>query len=312
MAKTYSQTYIFSKYRDYERSIYQFIINAERIDTKSSEFADILYDIKRRKISDHLAKIITSPNVVLCIHDGKPLPKSFKTFVASDVKENNKIKVFIDATDCIVYKNGIYVCNKLDWLVSYIINAISSYVYVMAENKMTGNTSIIKDGMEAWVNCFSYIIDRMYKISSVTQLKRRLDYLAALYYQVNILGKNLRTSHDSIVANAIRVSGITVQDAKVVDIMLNETDFDNIDIFVKALGRILKLKDIKTSNVVSYWMSAFGTGTVFALEYLPAFSMMMTNTYVGGYIDQQLSIEKIAGPSMVKFSKTILQIGASV
>ena len=40
--------------------------------------------------------------------------------------------------------------------------------------------------------------------------------------------------------------------------------------------------------------------------------MMMTNTYIGGYIDQQNSIEKIAGPSLVEFSKTILQIGASV
>jgi hypothetical protein len=39
---------------------------------------------------------------------------------------------------------------------------------------------------------------------------------------------------------------------------------------------------------------------------------MLTNTYVGGYIDQQMTIEKVAGTSMVTFSKTILQIGASV
>lgn len=313
MAKTYSQTYLFSQYGEYEKEIYKFIISAERINTKSAEFDDILYDLKRRKISDHLAKIITSDNVVVGINPtGKPLPKAFKAFVASDVKDGNKVKVFIDVTECVVYKNGVYVCNKLDWLVSYIINAMTSYIYVKAENKLTGNSSVLKDGCTAWVRCFSYIIDRMYKISTVPSIKSRVDYLAAIYYQTNILGKDLDKSEDSIKANAIRVSDINPKDARVVDMMIEEHDFDNIDTFVKAIGRIIQLKDIKTGNIVSYWMNAFGPGTVFALEYLPAFSAMMTNTYVGAYLDQQMTIEKIAGDSMVKFSKTILQIGASV
>ena len=313
MAKTYSQTYLFSKYGEYEKKIYEFIINAERIDTKSSEFDDILYDIKRRKISDHLAKIITSDNVVVAINPvGKSLPKTFKTFVASDVKNGNKVKVFIDVTDCVVYKNGVYVCNKLDWLVSYIISAMTAFIYVKAENKLLGNASILKDGCSAWTKCFSYIIDRMYKISTVPQIKRKVDYLAAIYYQVAIMCKDFDKNEDSIKANAIRISDIDASDARVVDIMIEDHDFDNIDKFVSALGRIIQFKDIKTANIVSYWMNAFGPGTVFALEYFPAFSSMMTNTYVGAYIDQQMTIEKIAGPSMVKFSKTILQIGASV
>jgi hypothetical protein len=312
MAKTYSQTYLFRQYAEYEKKIYEFIVTAERIDTKSAEFGDILYDIKRRKISDSIAKIITSDNVVVGISPNGALPKAFKAFVASDVKDGGKVKVFIDATDCIVYKNGVYVCNKLDWIVSYVINAMTSYIYVKAENKLTGNASILKDGCDAWVRCFSYIIDRMYKISTVRQLKYRLDYLSAIYYQVCIMCKDINKYEDSIKANAIRISNIDPKDARVVDIMIQENDFSNIDTFVKAIGRIVQLKDIKTSNIVSYWMSAFGPGTVFALEYLPAFSAMMTNTYVGAYLDQQVTIEKVAGTSMVNFSKTILQIGASV
>ena len=312
MAKTYSQTYLFGQYREYEKKIYEFIINAERIDTKSAEFDDILYDIKRRKISDHLAKIITSDNVVIAISPGKSLPKAFKAFVAADVKDNNKVKVFIDATECIVYKDGVYVCNKLDWLVSYIINAMTAFIYVKAENKLLGNASILKDGCEAWTNCFSYIIDRMYKISTVPNIKRRIDYLAAIYYQVAIMCKDFEKSEDAIKANAMRVSNIDTSDARVVDIMIEKHDFTNIETFVTAIGRIIQLKDIKVGNIVSYWMNAFGPGTVFALEYFPAFSAMMTNTYVGAYLDQQMTIEKIAGQAMVRFSKTILQIGASV
>ena len=313
MAKTYSQTYLFSQYGEYEKKIYEFIINAERIDTKSSEFDDILYDIKRRKISDHLAKIITSDNVVIAINtSATPIPKAFKAFVAADIKDNNKVKVFIDVSECIAYKEGVYVCNKLDWLVSYIINAMTAYIYVKAENKLLGNASILKDGCEAWKNCFSYIIDRMYKISTVPNIKRRVDYLAAIYYQVAIMCKDFEKSEDSIKANAIRVSNIDNNDARVVDIMIEKHDFTNIETFTNAIGRIIQLKDIKVGNIVSYWMNAFGPGTVFALEYFPAFSAMMTNTYVGAYLDQQMTIEKIAGQAMVRFSKTILQIGASV
>ena len=313
MAKTYSQTYLFSKYGEYEKKIYEFIINAERINTKSAEFDDILYDIKRRRISDHLAKIITSENVVVGINPtGRALPKAFKAFVAADVKDGNKVKVFIDVTECVVYKNGVYVCNKLDWLVSYIINAMTAYIYVKAENKLLGNASVLKDGCDAWARCYSYIIDRMYKISTVPQIKHKVDYLASLYYQVAIMCKDFDKNEDSIKANAMRVSNIDDKDARVVDMLIEENDFTNIDTFSKAVGRILQLKDMRTDNVVSYWMNAFGPGTVFALEYFPAFSAMMTNTYVGAYLDQQMTIEKIAGQSMIKFSKTILQIGASV
>lgn len=312
MAKTYSQTYIFKQYSEYERKIYNFIMNSERIDQNSSEFADIIYDVKRRKISDDLTKVLTSNNVILAIYPGNNLPKAFKTFVASDIKNNNEVKVFIDATECITYKNGVYVCSKIDWLVSYIISAMVDFIYVKAENKLLGNASLVKDGCDAWVKCFSYIIDRMYKISTVPQIRYRVNYLSAIYYQVAIIGKDIEKYEDSIKASAIKISDISPSEARIVDMMIQENDFINIDTFANALSRIIQFKDLKVGNIVSYWMNAFGSGTVFALEYFPAFSKMMTNTYVGAYLDQQMTIEKIAGQSMIKFSKTILQIGASV
>lgn len=312
MAKSYANTYLYSQYAEYDKKLFEFVMNAERINTKGSEFEDILYDIKRRKVSDSLAKVLTSNNVVLGIHTGKALPKAFKAFVFSDVKEDKKVRVFIDVTDCVVYKNGAYVCNKLDWLVSYVVDAMTAFVYQLATNRITGNASILKDGGEAFTRCFSYIIDRMYKVTTVPQLKRRIDYAIALYYQVNLMEKDLDKSFDSIKANAIRISDIDPKETQFVDVMLKRDDFTNIDKFVNALGRIFSLKDIKTGNVVSYWMNAFGTGTVFGLEYLPAFCAMMTDAYIGAYLNQQLSIEKVAGTAMVKVSKTILQIGDSV
>ena len=69
---------------------------------------------------------------------------------------------------------------------------MTAYIYVKAENKLLGNASILKDGCDAWVKCFSYIIDRMYKISTVPQIKHRVDYLSAIYYQTAIMCKDIK------------------------------------------------------------------------------------------------------------------------
>lgn len=313
MAKTYSQTYLFKQYTEYEKKIYEFIMTADRIDVQSKEFEDVLYDFKRRNINSNLLKIITSKNVILGIGKAQPLPKAFKVFVAKDVKESkDTLKVFIDVTDCIMFKNGLYVCPKLEWLISYVINAMTSYIYAMSESRLVGNASVLKDGGAAFTKCFSYTIDRLYKVSTVQQLKKRVDYAIALYYQVNILGKSFEKSFDTIKANALRIADADPKDVQLVDMSLEQADFIHIEAFIQALSKIFNFKDLKVSNVVDTWMKAFGTGTIFALEFFPAFSAMMTNTYVGGYLDQQMTIEKIAGNSMVSFTKTILQIGASV
>ena len=312
MSKTYAQTYLFKQYSEYERKMYEFIMTAERINVESKEFEDVLYDFKRRNINSNLMKIITSKNVILGI--GKmPLPKAFKVFTAKDIKEDkSSYKVFIDVSDLITFKNGQYVCAKLEWLISYVINAMVSYIYAMSENRLVGNASVLKDGGLAFTKCFTYVIDRMYKISTVHQLKLRMDYVAALYYQINILGKSLEKNYDTVKATAMKISDIDVKDAQIVDVMLEDEDFINLDTFVQALGRMFNLKDIKTVSVVDIWMKSFGTGTIFALEFFPAFSAMMTDTYTGGYINQQMTIEKITGTSMVSFTKTILQIGATI
>jgi hypothetical protein len=311
--KTYSNTYLFSKNAKYERDMYSFIMTYERINTESEEFEDILYDFKRRNIGSSLFKIITSNNIVLGISKNKPLPKLFKVFAAKDVKGDKSYKVFIDASDFITFKDGRWVCLKLDWLVSYIINAMVCYIYTLVGDKiLLNNSSIISDGGIAFTRCFTYIIDRMYKISTVQQLRTRVTYLAALYYQVNILCKDYEKNYDSIKANAIKISNIDIKDTQMVDLMVEEKDFENLESLVQAMCRIFSFKDLKTVNIVDLWMKSFGPGTVFALEYFPAFSAMLTDTYVGGYLNQQITIEKICSTSLVSFSKTILQIGASV
>ena len=59
-------------------------------------------------------------------------------------------------------------------------------------------------------------------------------------------------------------------------------------------------------------MYIYGIGTAFALEFFPAFSAMLTDAYVGCYINNQKTIEKIVGRDMTEYTKTILRIGDGV
>lgn len=313
MAKTLADTFLYAKSPDYNNRLLQFITKAERINTKSAEFADVLFDIKRRRISDSLSKIATSDSVVIGIYD-TPLPKAFRVFVAKDIKDGSKPKVFIDGTDFIKYRNGTYDCLEINWLISYLIAGMTMFIYKMKPQKLLLDSSVISDGCDCFVRLFSYTVDRIYKITSVQTLKKRIDYTIALYYYINILEKDFNTESQfrTIRNNAIKITGIETREASIVDMQIQESDFTDLNAFIMALGRIYSLKDFKIDVFVSMWIKAFGPGTPFALEYFPSFAMMLTNTYIGGYLDNQNTIEKITAPAMVVFVKTLLKIGESV
>ena len=314
MSKPLSDTYLYSKSPDYNKLIYAFITKAERINTKGNEFSDILFDIKRRRVSNSLSKIIVSNNVVVCTMPDSPLPKAFRTFVAKDVKDNNKVKLFIDATQFIKFESGTYICTNLDWLISYILSGMVNYIYAVAPQKLLLDSSVISDGCDCFTRLFSHSIDYMYKITSVQKIKKRIDYMIAMYYSFNLLGKDVKSESQSRIVrnNASKISNIDSKDSKLVDLLLKPDDFDNIKTFLDALSRVCELKDLKIDAFVSTWIKNCGTGTIFALEYFPAFSAMLTNTYIGSYLDNQISIEKQCGPSLVSFVKTILKIGETV
>ena len=64
--------------------------------------------------------------------------------------------------------------------------------------------------------------------------------------------------------------------------------------------------NLTTDIIVEKWMFLFGTGTVFALEFLPAFITMMTDAYIGSFINNQKTIESKCGKTMVEFAKLMI------
>ena len=122
MPKNYSGTFIYGKYPDYDKMLFEFIMQGEVIDKEAEGFDDIIYEVKRRQVSPALVKVLKSDGVVLITAE-KQLPRQFKAFCAKDLKggKKNELKVYIDCTDTIVKsESGVYTIKNVDKFISIL------------------------------------------------------------------------------------------------------------------------------------------------------------------------------------------------
>lgn len=132
-------------------------------------------------------------------------------------------------------------------------------------------------------------------------------YLCALYYQVNILGKDLDSP--SVQKIARNVGNISDSQANILMIDIDENAFLNIKTFVETLATTLHLPKLGLDAVVAKWMHVFGTGTVFALESFPAFAAMICDACTDSYINNMKTIEKVVGANlMADFYQKLINI----
>lgn len=313
MAKTYASTYLYSAYNQYEQQTIDFLMKADRILKDGPGFEDITYEIKRRQVSPALVKVLMSPNVVL-MSSAKPLSKAFKVFCAKDIKNDSNLKVFIDVSGIIKMddKSGKYVCdrNNIDIFISFLINAMTTFIYYSPKgtDRLTNNTKMKTIGCRAFAELYTHIVDYLCKITTLGGVKDKCKFLSGMYFLTNIMGMNVNS--DSTKAIAIKNSNISDREAEVLLMQLDENAFLNIKFFTENLAKVLHLNKFTLDTLTEKWMYVYGTGTVFALELFPPFAAMLTDAYVGAYVNNQKTIEKIAAQSMVEFTKEILRIGA--
>lgn len=306
LAKTYASTFLYNK-GNYEKNLVNFIMTAEEIDKDGEAFKDIKFDVKRRQIDNCLIKVLESNNVKLMIHP-VPLPKAFKVFVATDIKSSDKkMKVFIDCSEIVKFNDGIYRCNNIDILIAYLVSAINNLIYYADPKRIIMRREIIDSGARCFSALFTYIIDYIYKISNTQSIKAKCQYLCARYYLEYILQKDFT---DSLKAACRNISLMSEREEEILNLQIEDDMFRNIQTFIKGLLKVLKLPETNVELVVEKWLYLYGTGTQFALEIFPAFATMMTNCYVGCYINNQKTIEKITGRNMVDFTKGMLRIGS--
>lgn len=312
MAKTYAATYLYTQYSEYEKQIFSFLMTGDEIDKDTSDFDDIKYEVKRRQVSNSLIKILESKEVVL-ISGKVPLAKAFKVFCAKDIKgpKKDKVKVFIDCTNIISRDEatGRYSCkgNNIDIFISYLVSAMTNFIYYADEERIASNAKVMSVGAQGFATLFTHVVDYACKINSMPSIKNKCLYLTSLYYLSNILGKDHTTEGSRRIAK--KISGLSDRDAGIIDIQIKPESMLNIKFFVDSLSSILRLNKLTLDVIVERWMNIYGTGTIFAIEIFPAFASMMTDAYVGAYLNNQKTIEKVAGTSMTEFTKVLLSIG---
>ena len=311
MPKMLNNSYLYSKYQEYDKVIFKFLSQGEHIDTTSDEFEDIRYDVKKRQISNTLASVLVNKNVVL-VTETEPLPKQFKVFVAKDIKGDRKHKVFIDCSDLIHKVDGVYTCRNTDVLIAYLVSAMTHLVYYAkseGSSAFATTSEFIENSAEAFARLFTAVVDYIYKISINGNLKSRCMYLASMYYITNILERDEGSASTRTYAR--KIAGISEREEEIIQLGLETNSFLNIKYFIDTLARDLHLPKLTLDAVVARWMYMYGAGTVLALELLPAFCAMLTDAYVGCFLNNQKTIEKIATKSFVTASKSILKIGES-
>lgn len=311
-SKNYGDTILYYKaeYDDNEL-LYLYTLNCERIDKDDVSFEEIAYEVKRRQITSSISTVLRSKKLILGLMP-KGLPRSTKVFTTEDPK-TNMMSVFIDVTDLIRSSNGTYTLIKKDVtpFVGYLLCAMNSMIYHAKPQHFTGNSSIIKYSTNCFAKLFAYLIDYL-RVGGIDNVREVVLYMAAIYYQVCMLGKD--PNNDSVVSKAKQLSKIT--DRKIMEINYLIADVDDayakLDKFVEALNKALRIESLTLDAIVNKWLFLFGSGTLFGLELYEGLANMMIHAYVGDYQNNQNTIEKIIGSDMVEFVKTILRIGSEV
>lgn len=320
--KIMSDSYLYNK-SDYSKQIYEFLMTHQVINKNSQEFDDILYQVKVRQTSPIITKVLMSDKVVLCLPN-KALPRAFKVIRAKDPRSKTaNRKIYIDCSECIVYKDGVYRLKSIAHLISYVITAMSYIIYYIKPELITRNVDLTKAGSEAFVDLSLYILGFLKAPITVGDNKESMSYILAVYYQLCILGK---TEFNTALNMGKKISKIDDKKAQYLDILFSEL-FQNKDIpinkvsiddFIALFAKVFMNQDktysgpdrLNSDVFVSRWMYSFGPGTYLGLELFCPFSSIITDTYVGGYINQQNTIEKIVSRNVIEFSTTLLKIGS--
>lgn len=309
-SKTLGSTFLYRKYANYDKLLFDFIMTAEHVDPAKEGFEDIMYDVKKYQSSSVLSKLMKNPNVMLMIPN-KQLPRALKVFAAKDVKSDSKLKVFVDCSGIIYESDGEYICDNVGALTSHLVDAMTTLLYYRDPKIYAMNSGVLQEGASIFAKLFTNVVNYIYRINSVSSARDKCMYISSIYFMSNILGRS--EDEEGIQNIARKISGLSTRETEILKMQFDKMSFNNLKYFIETVSDILKLDKLTVDVVVEKWMFLYGVGTPFALELYPAFSAMITDAYMGAYLNNQKTIEKVINREMNIFATNYaLKIGADV
>lgn len=308
--KNFGQSFLYGK-TDYNKEITEYIIKTTRIDKDSKAFDNIKYVIQRNQVTSYLVNFLEKKALVLMLDH--PMPLSFKVFTAKDMRYDNQTKVFVDCSGLITLNQstGEYEIRNasIDTFIAYLLAAMNAIIYSAKPSLLTNNAVLLNTGTECFAKLFTNIIDYM-RIGGVDNVREKTLYLSSLYYQIGVL---LKDDVPTVYQRAKKISGLSDREIDLLLVKVPVASFENLNTFVTALAKVLNVEgELKVDNFIEKWVFLYKGGTHFGAELYPSFANMLIYSYVGSYIVNQKTIEKILGRSMVEFCKTLFKIGGEV
>ena len=309
--KNYNDTFLFSlpgEMKKHHDHITEFIVKSDRVvNKKADDFRGVLEDIKRYQKSSIIYYTLLRDDVVLCRSDVE-MPPAFKVFMAKDMKSKGQKKVFIDCTGIIEFKNGSYYCKNIPRLITYLFQAITWLLYEYETEAFLNNSTITLYSTDCFVKMFDYILG-YFRFYGFADNRTKIDYLAALYFMINLLDKDDDQYTHQIAAKLTKLDQSLT---KSYSLYYEKEDLANIDSFITLLTNTFKLKGLNTEVFMNRWMENCGLGTQFSVELFQCFCNMMIGSYCGAYIVKQKAIDNQCGVSEVKLCEAILKLGDSL
>ena len=321
--KLISDSYLYQT-ADYNKELFKYIMEAERVDKNSKAFDDIVFAVKQQATAV-LLKVLMSNKVVLMIRD-PGISRAFKVLYLRDIKNDSKDKkVFIDCSGVIKKAdNGSYKISKVGAQISYLTAAMVYIIYYNNPRLITSSASLMKNGASAFTDMMLYTLGYLKVPVTYADNKERISFVMSEYYLLCVEG--VSSSGDTVYNIAKQVSGI--KDKKICDYLHSlfsftfddgAADFNKFlakfaEVFLDQKEGMISPKNrarLTTDSFVQRWMYVFGPGTFLGLECFVPFSQILSDCYSGAFINQQNTIEKVASSKVVvSFTNELLKVGS--
>lgn len=313
ITKTYSDSYIYNLKSDmYEKDIVNLIMKGEPINKDDESFKNVEYDVSRRQISNALLTVLRSNNVVIMNYPSR-IVDALSVFMAKDLKSGGKkSKVFI-YNDYINHntQNSDYKMNsmRIDAFIARLFNAMIQVIYYGDPKRIIMNTRIIENSTGVFSHLLCDCIDRICRISNIGTHRQKCLYLSSIYFLNNVLRKDIS---ENIRKYAIKISGLTVKEADLLDLQTKDDMYLNINTFINGLADILKLSGLKLDVIINQWCWIYGSSTYFGLELFPALAAMVSDSYIAYGINNSKTIQANAKEYYQRFMDSMILLGNEV
>lgn len=188
-------------------------------------------------------------------------------------------------------------------------NGLVAYLLYRYENRIINTMDVVKNAMQCYVRMILRCLDRLFALNSDKVATDRAAYIIGCFFLVNVLGKS----------DGIAVRGLAYQcchnrtKQDIVEAVYDNLTPDYTDLtglFSTLSAGVPALSSATLRGVLETWTRLYGDSTLLAMESFLHFAQMLSATYVGAQLNNELLINTVTQDYLKNFNVAFFQIAA--